>query len=114
MIRCRCPKCHQGQLFTDPNPYHFRNLDKMVDACSSCGFSLKDEIGFHWFSMYSSYGISILISILDYLWFGAIFGWSNILVYVIVNAVILLALWPFVFRWARMVSIFLSLKLDLK
>lgn len=114
LITCSCPKCREGKLFLDPNPYRLKNIDKMVDVCPVCGFSLKEETGFHWFSMYVSYGLSIAMSIFNYLWFGAIFGWSNIITYVIVNAVILLALWPLLFRWARMISISLSLKFNLK
>jgi uncharacterized protein (DUF983 family) len=113
IITCTCPKCKQGKLFVDPNPYHFSNIAKMVDVCPNCGFSLSSETGFYWFSMYVSYILSISISAINYIWFGFIFGWLNILPYVMVNAIILLIIWPFVFRWARMISINLTLKLNI-
>jgi hypothetical protein len=114
IISCTCPKCKQGKLFIDPNPYRLKNIDKMVENCPVCDFSLKAETGFHWFSMYVSYGLSIGLSVFNYLWFGFIFGWSNIIPYIGVNAFILIAIWPLMFRWARMISIYLSLKFNLK
>ena len=86
----------------------------MVNVCPHCGFSLKQETGFFWFSMYVSYGLSIGFSVFNYIWFGLFFGWSNILPYIMVNAAVLLIFWPFMFRWARMISIYLTLKFNLK
>ena len=114
ILACKCPKCKQGNLFTDPNPYHIKNIDKMVDACPNCRFSLSSETGFYWFAMYVSYILSIAICVFNYIWFGLFFGWSNILPYILVNAIILLIVWPFVFRWARMISISITLKYNLK
>ena len=61
---CRCPKCHDGKIFLDQNPYHLSNISKMEKQCPVCGFDLENETGFHFLSMYMSYIVSMGFSFL--------------------------------------------------
>ena len=59
ILLCRCPKCYQGKIFTDPNPYHLSHLSEMEKRCPVCDFDLENETGFHFLSMYMSYIVSM-------------------------------------------------------
>ncbi len=110
ILLCRCPKCHEGKIFVDQNPYHIGNISKMEKKCPNCGFDLENETGFHFMSMYISYilsaGFSFLFLVPLSFWLGL--DWIPKLL--LANAIILVALWPFIFRWARMVSLWITVK----
>ncbi|QQR99161.1 MAG: DUF983 domain-containing protein [Sphingobacteriales bacterium] len=113
IVACKCPKCKEGNLFVNPNPYVFKDLDKMYDNCPKCNFDLRNETGFYWFSMYISYILSTAITIANFVVFGLLFGFlEHIVTFIIINAIILIILLPFIFRWSRILSIYLTLKVD--
>ncbi|MFL5730291.1 MAG: DUF983 domain-containing protein [Cytophagaceae bacterium] len=111
ILTLKCPRCHTGSLFVDPNPYHFSNISKMPDKCACCGQRLTLEPGFYYGAMYCSYGLSMLL-----------FGVNVVLIYIllnipavpflILNTIILLALWPFIFRLARALYIHIFVRFD--
>lgn len=63
-IRLKCPKCKEGDLFLDKNPYHLENLAKMPHQCSNCGQKFTPETGFYYGAMWVSYLVSIIISVI--------------------------------------------------
>lgn len=113
ILTCKCPKCKKENLFINPNPYVFKDIDKMHDECPNCKFDVSNETGFYWFSMYISYMISIAITIANFVLFTLIFGFLEYIVaFILINATILIILLPFIFRWSRILSIYLTLKVD--
>jgi uncharacterized protein (DUF983 family) len=56
----RCPRCHQGRLFTT-SAWHLRTFDEMPAQCPHCGQFYEPELGFYWGAMYVSYLFSVLI-----------------------------------------------------
>lgn len=58
----KCPKCHEGELFADKNPYHLKTFTKMHSHCSRCNFKYDMEPGFFWGAMYVSYAFVIFYS----------------------------------------------------
>lgn len=106
----RCPKCHKANLFLDPNPYHLKNISKMHKRCPVCGFDVENETGFHFMSMYMSYIISTVFSIFFLIPLTIILGLDWIPKLLLLNALILVVLWPLIFRWARMVSLWLTVR----
>lgn len=113
ILTCKCPKCKKENLFLNPNPYNLKDMDKMHTECPNCQFDVRNETGFYWFSMYISYMISIALTIANFVIFSLIFGFLKyIVVFVLFNALILLSLLPLIFRWSRILSIYLTLKID--
>ena len=110
ILLCRCPKCHEGQLFIDQNPYHLSKLSEMVKICPVCGFDVENETGFHFLSMYMSYIVSMGFSFAFIIPLTFILGLDWIPKLLIMNAVILIILWPFIFRWSRMISLWATVK----
>lgn len=94
-----CPRCHQGSLFINKNPYKFENWDKMHADCPVCNLHFEREPGFFQGSMYVSYGLGVALSV-AVVAVNFMFGFDPIR-YFITNTVALLGLAPLLFRWSR-------------
>jgi uncharacterized protein (DUF983 family) len=66
----RCPRCREGQLFTNPNPYRLKTTMRMPEHCPVCGQAFELQTGFYFGTGYVSYFVSVLIIMLTFvLWF---------------------------------------------
>ncbi|MGB0368672.1 MAG: DUF983 domain-containing protein, partial [Flavobacteriales bacterium] len=63
MLRLKCPRCHEGDLFLHKNPYSFTKLEKMPDNCPVCDQKYWPEPGFYYGAMYVSYALTIALSV---------------------------------------------------
>ncbi len=96
----KCPKCHEGEMFEDPNPYHLKNMDKMYASCSVCGQDYEPEPNFYYGAMYVSYAYTVALFVAVYIICGVWLGWS---MWPTVGALAgtLVVLGPYLFRIAR-------------
>lgn len=101
IVKQKCPICHEGDLFIHKNPYKLRYLFDMHRNCDVCGFRFEPETGFYYGAMYSAYGFSVTISILIFLIYFFGFQTFDILTYLVVNALVLTAIFPLTFRLSR-------------
>lgn len=108
LFQAKCPRCGQGSMFKDPNPYNIYNYDKMNRYCSHCNMDFENETGFYFGAMYVSYAICIAISVMTFIFYALIFGFGRIYIYLIFNSVLLFLLWPFVFRLSRVLYLWLA------
>ena len=68
--------------------------------CRYCNLDLENEPGFYFGAMYVSYAISVGIILLNECWMFPIWKW-NIWPQVIINAAIILGLFPYLIRYSR-------------
>jgi len=98
----KCPRCHQGKVFENNNPYSFKNGLAMIDSCSVCELKYEREIGFFYGAMYVSYalmsGILIVWFLVDLIWLNL-----NALTLAMAVTINMLVFFPIVYRWARLV-----------
>jgi uncharacterized protein (DUF983 family) len=100
IFNCRCPRCHEGEVFEDDNPYKLSKLFKMNQNCPHCGLRYEIEPNFFYGSMYVSYGYSVAIFAATYIIMNLFFEPSiRQVIGVLLAVVIVLA--PLVFRLAR-------------
>ena len=59
----KCPKCHEGDLFEEKNPYKFKGLINMPNHCPNCQENYLREPGFYFGAAYVSYGLTIALSV---------------------------------------------------
>ena len=111
ILKMKCPRCHQGNMFLDNNPYHLRKIYAMPDNCPVCKQSYLPEVGFWWGSMYISYGLSVGLSIVTVLFLWLVLGWSDWLI-LGGNALLLLLFLPVEFRYARSIWFHMFVKYD--
>ncbi len=107
----KCPRCHEGKVFENDNPYNFHNGVKMNKYCPACGLKYERETGYFYGAMYVSYGLqTALFSLLyglDVLWWNLP---SAIILTICLVAVA--GLFPVTFRWSRIMWIAFFTKYD--
>lgn len=54
----KCPRCHQGDVFVNSNPYKLKTLFLMHETCDHCGLKYDREPGFFFGAMFVSYALA--------------------------------------------------------
>lgn len=74
IIKCECPRCHEGKLFTHGLTYNIKKMTEMPEQCPVCGLHFTPEPGYYYGAMYVSYGFAVAefvaVITLAYLLFG--------------------------------------------
>jgi uncharacterized protein (DUF983 family) len=96
----RCPRCRTGEMF--------RDSFTMNDPCPVCGLIFQREEGYFLGSMYTSYGLAVALLGTFYLIAKALLpNWSSLAV-AVVALLPFLPLIPAVFRYSRVLWIYLD------
>lgn len=111
VVRNKCAKCHEGDVFIYKNPYNLKKFDKMHEHCSACDAKYEKEPGFFFGAMYVSYALmsALFISsfVIDNLWIHSE-TWQYMTF--LVTAMILSV--PLTYRWSRLIWINFFTKFD--
>lgn len=107
----KCPRCHEGDLFEDRNPYHLKRIFNMPNTCSKCGQLYNLEPSFYYGAMYVNYGLTVAfgvavfvaMSVLGGRFLEAEYYLSGIILTLIICA-------PFTFRLGRAIWINMFVK----
>ncbi len=100
IFKAKCPKCHEGELFLDANPYHLKNMGMMHDQCPVCRQPSEPEPNFYYGAMYVSYAYTVALFIATYVLASWIYGlgmWPTIGLL----TGLLVILGPYLFRLSR-------------
>ncbi|HMU69158.1 MAG TPA: DUF983 domain-containing protein [Chitinophagales bacterium] len=106
VLQNKCPRCQQGEMFVDPNPYHLNNMAKMHRNCAKCGLRFEPETGFYYGAMYLSYALGVFSSLIIFAILNFVFRIPTLWAFIIV-ALSWIGLSPMLFRFSR--SLWLSL-----
>ncbi len=101
----KCPRCRQGDLYLQKNPYKLKTTTKMPETCPVCGQKFELEPGFWFGTGYVSYAFAVMLTGITFViwWFtigisirdNSIFWWLG------ANGVVLVLLQPVIQRWSR-------------
>lgn len=111
VLKLKCPKCREGNLFINKSPYKVKDFFKMPDNCPKCGQDFQIETGFYLGAMYASYAITIAINVFVFGLLSFLFE-SNIVLFLIVDAFVLLISMPYVVTVSRSIWLSLNIKYD--
>ncbi len=111
IFKFRCPRCHEGEVFEDRNPYNLSKLFKMHETCPHCGLRYEIEPSFFYGAMYVSYGYSVALFVATYILMNIFFD-PSIKQIVIALFAAVVALAPFVLRLSRITWLNLFVKYD--
>lgn len=106
ILHCKCPRCHQGDLFIHHSHYHLSGLLDMPDTCPVCGRDIQIEPGFYLGAMWVSYPIVMLLLIVSLLASYLVFR-LDLLVSFGIAAGLLLAVLPLILRYSRVLFLYL-------
>jgi hypothetical protein len=116
VISCRCPRCREGKLFTHPLSIRFKKNMVMNQTCPVCGQVTDIEVGFYYGTGYVSYLIGIVITIICFLIWLLIVGFSfhdnRFLYWVVFNSILLIGLQPWLMRFSRSLWLAFFVKYD--
>jgi uncharacterized protein (DUF983 family) len=110
LLMFRCPGCETGQLFTKKNPYDLKNVVTMPERCQVCGQLTSLEVGFYWGAAYVSYGLAVLLCFTNffiYYAFISIDSIQKVIIFILINAGILIALFPINMRLSRVIYLYI-------
>lgn len=103
IVKHKCPRCLEGNMFPDMNPWHLKSTFKMHEYCPACGLSFIPEPGYYYGAMYISYaltvGLSLILFLIDYLYFWK-YGVKG---YLVMLTAVLLILSPYTLRTSRVI-----------
>lgn len=100
IVNSKCPRCHEGDMFPNKNPYNLSRLTEINDRCSVCNQNFNPEPNYYYGAMYVSYGYTVALFVASYILGSVIIGlgmWETIAL--LVTLLIILA--PYLFRLSR-------------
>jgi uncharacterized protein (DUF983 family) len=101
ILNCKCPRCHEGKLFTHPLTYNINKMMEMPENCEVCGLKFTPEHGYYYGAMYVSYAFvtAETVAILVALYF--ILGVLTATAILAVLTAVFIAMSPINFRLGR-------------
>ncbi len=64
IVKLKCPRCQEGNLFLTQTPCNLKMFDKMPDKCTACGEDFLREPGFYWGSMMVSHATTTVVGVI--------------------------------------------------
>lgn len=111
IIKCKCPKCHEGDLFINKNMYQYKGYFDMPTNCTECGQDFQIEAGFYLGAMFVNYAFTVAISVALFVAFSVLNIFS-LVPFLIAAGIALLLTTPFTLKLSRSVWIAFSVKFD--
>lgn len=96
----KCPRCREGSMFENKNPYQLKSVSKMNSHCKVCGQALEPEPSFYYGAMYVSYALTVGFSLVFFALLYFVFDVEPTM-FLVFNAFTLFLLWPYIFRLSR-------------
>ena len=106
----KCPRCHEGDFFTDRGSLKFRNNLKIHEHCPNCGLKYMIEPSFFYGAMYVSYGLNVALAVAVFI-IGSMAG-LNAFYSLGAIIIVLFLLMPWSMRLSRLlyINLFVSYK----
>lgn len=116
ILKMKCPKCRQGNMFKNKNFLPITEMMKMPDKCPVCGQLMDIQPGFYFGSAYVSYALCIAICVFNFIWFALLIGISiddnSTYWYLGITILILILLQPWIMRMSRVLFLNMFVKYD--
>lgn len=61
IVKLKCPVCHEGNLFCDPNAWKLNTVLAMPDRCPICNQGFEIEPGFYLGALWVSFPIVVVV-----------------------------------------------------
>jgi uncharacterized protein (DUF983 family) len=111
IIEMRCPKCHKGKMFANSTPYKFTKVHEMPEQCPCCGQPFQPEPGFYTGAMYVNYGFTVILSGMAFLILEVLLKVETYVFFGVYIGVLLL-IGPFMFRYSRVIYLYMFVSYD--
>lgn len=110
ILKLKCPRCQEGNLFISANAWKLKTLLDMPDRCPVCRQDFVIEPGFYTGALWTSYPLVILS---DLLVLTPLLFYPEYIIPIIVSMVLVsLLLQPIIMRLGRAIWINIFVKFD--
>lgn len=104
-LEAKCPRCKQGNVFVN-RTFHYKYF-LTNKACPQCGFAFEKEPSFFTGAMYISYFMNVALVVIALLIIHLFFLEADVWVYFAVFIPIYLPFVPLIFRYSRLMLLYL-------
>jgi hypothetical protein len=115
LLRLKCPHCRRKDMFTNETSFA-KKFMQMYERCPVCGQPMEIESSFYCGSRYGSYSLVIAISVSTFLTWWVLIGFSfhdnRFLWWIGLNALLLIAMQPYLMRLSRTIWLSFFVKYD--
>lgn len=105
MLFLKCPRCHEGELFSNPNAWKLKSVLDMPKNCARCGLQFERETWFFYGAMYVSYGLNVALGAALFLIYYLFFFKVAIHWFLILLTLLILITFPYISRLSRAIWI---------
>jgi uncharacterized protein (DUF983 family) len=109
VLKAKCPRCKEGEIFTH-SALNFKKMASMHANCPNCNLRYEKEPGNFYGAMYVSYGFSTAIFLITAFVLYYFFNDPSLNVYLISILVMAVLLFPWNFRYSRVIFLYLIWK----
>ncbi|HOZ39482.1 MAG: DUF983 domain-containing protein [Flavobacteriales bacterium] len=99
----KCPHCHEGEFFVDPNPYNFLKAGDLLERCPVCDRRYTPEPGFYYGGMYVSYALGVALFVSIYVAILVLYPSATMWTYVIGVVVGLVIFAPVIYKYSKII-----------
>lgn len=99
----KCPRCHEGQVFKEANPYKLNKMFSLNEKCSHCELKYEREPSFFYGAMYVSYALTSGWFIIWYLIYLSLPNAMDTLYFALMVSLSILVLSPITLRLSRLI-----------
>ena len=115
VLQLKCPHCRRGNMFVNKHAYS-KGFMNMHEHCEVCNQSMEIEPSFYYGTGYVSYALAVAISVASFVAWWVLIGFSlqdsRFFWWIGFNAVLLIALQPYLMRLSRTVWLSFFVKFD--
>lgn len=105
ILHQKCPRCREGDMFIDKNPYRLKTIFDMYKNCPVCGQKMEIEPGFYYGTAYVSYSLTVAFSASTFVAWWVLIGLSaednRLFWWLGINGVLMVLLQPYFMRLSR-------------
>jgi uncharacterized protein (DUF983 family) len=106
----KCPRCHEGELFEERNPYKITKIWNMPERCEKCDQLYSLEPSFFYGAMYVNYALTVAIAVAVFIAMWVLGSPWELYEYLIGIVIGIVVLAPLTFRLGRgiWINLFIS------
>jgi uncharacterized protein (DUF983 family) len=107
IIKYKCPKCREGDLFVNKNTFKYKNFLDVSDNCPKCNQDFQIEAGFYLGAIFVSYALTIALTTSIFVAF-AVFNIYSLVPFLITVGICLIITTPMILHVSRSIWIAMS------
>ena len=111
VLKIKCPKCHEGDMFCNKNIYQYKGFFDMPDNCPKCNQDFQLEAGFYLGAMFASYALTVALNVAVFVAF-LVFDAYSLVPFLVSAAIVLIITGPYIIKVSRSIWIALSINYD--